>query len=139
MRTAASRTRRSHVPRDRGLRNGEGIRKKQRNSSALIPGGITNATPCYSCLFIGAKSASCRVARPASWLYSPAPRGYPRAARCVAFEQHAGSANLISAAGGLQVGVPVELALVEPLQRLAFGDRHASVPDGPLAVSRQGR
>src|SRR6185312_10470979 len=44
-----------------------------------------------------------------------------------------------SAAGRLQVGVSVELALVEPLQHLALGDGHAPVPDGALVISRQGR
>src|SRR6202789_1451890 len=105
MRTAASRARRSHVPRDRGLRDGEGFRTKQRNSSVIIPGGILtrdHATPGF-----------CRWQTPV-----------------VAFFPH----HRRLAAGRLQVGVAVELALVEPLEHLAFRQGHAPGPDPPLAV-----
>src|SRR5207244_13274963 len=44
-----------------------------------------------------------------------------------------------SRARGLEIRVAVELALVEALQRLALGERHAPVADGALAVARQGR
>src|SRR6202051_4832325 len=39
----------------------------------------------------------------------------------------------------LEVGVAVELALVEALQRLALRDGHAAVADGALAIARQRR
>src|SRR5581483_284069 len=108
MRTAASRTRRSHVTRDRGLRDGEGIRKKLQNSSVLIPGGY-NARPCYSRL-LPLANTSC----------SNRATGDPEGGR--------------STTRGLQIGVSVELPFVEAFQPLAFRNGHASVPDGPLAV-----
>src|SRR5690242_5284616 len=39
---------------------------------------------------------------------------------------------------GLQVGVAVELGLIETHQFLGLGDAHPPVPDGPLAVPREG-
>src|SRR5215469_16317100 len=44
-----------------------------------------------------------------------------------------------SDSGRLQVRVAVELALVEALQRLALGQRHAAVADGALAVTGERR
>src|SRR5579883_2438073 len=88
----------------------------------------TNATPCYSRLFLGAKSAPAAFrGRPHGFIYLAA-RRWPRAARSVAFGQHTGACAGL-AARRLQVGVSIELALVEPLQHLAFGDRHPAVPD----------
>src|SRR6185437_17083779 len=118
MRTAASRTRRSHVTRERGLRDGEGFRTKQRNSSVLIPAGY-NAHPCYSGFLPLANTGRSRRATLANWPALSRPRALT--------------------ARRFKIGVAIELAFVEPLQPLAFRDGHASVPDGPLAVPRQGR
>src|SRR6185437_13947482 len=73
----------------------------------------TNATACYSRFLPMANTGCSNGATP-------------------------GASDRTLAAGGLQVGVTVELVFVEALQHLAFRDRHPAVADRPLTVSRQG-
>ena len=68
-----------------------------------------------------------------------APCAAPAGLRGVTDESGAPAARARSGAGRLQVGVAVELALVEALERLALGERHAPVADRTLAVARQRR
>src|SRR2546430_7410902 len=64
---------------------------------------------------------------------TPGPCGTQTSAACRK------SNSIRSRARGLEIRVAVELALVEALQRLALGERHAPVADGAFAVARQGR
>src|SRR6185437_14835195 len=111
MRTAASRTKRSHVPRDVDYVSGRGFERSCGTQAYSSLRDITHhhATPGF-----------CR------W--------QTRVVATAPQEPEGGR----STPRGLQVGVSVELAFIEPLQPLAFRDGHASVPDGPLAVPRQG-
>src|ERR1700719_4231010 len=79
----------------------------------------------------GCRSSGCTVLPPARLSCSPC--WCCAACTCRAWPDRE------SRAGGLEIRVAVELALVEALEGLALRERHAPVADGTLAVARQRR